>query len=378
MRLAAGLTTLGLLLVELALVPAEEARAAGCQDREVNACIAADTLWSHAGPQRFVGVGSAETVAAGQLGFGLVTSWTSHSVVFHLPSPAPSGSDSVAVNNQVTANFLFAYGVSDRLELDLALPFVLAQDGAGLDALSGSTSAPHATAFGDIRFGAAYALVPRRRHDVADTAHPPSTFGLVARFETSAPTGQDERFVGAPYATFVPSLSADYRRGRWSGGAELGARIRRASDIGTTVLGTQLYLAAGAAFDALRSHEDLPRNLLTVSAEIRALPVLTGQDESVPTATGIAYTSGGGAIVPAEWTLAARSAPVKGSDFAFQLGFGGALTTGDPITTPRFRFTLGVVFAPMKNDGDDDGVPDSDDHCPTRPGTAQDQGCPAT
>lgn len=144
------------------------------------------------------------------------------------------------------------------------------------------------------------------------------------------------------------------------------------------MLGPQLYLAAGAAFDALRTHEELPRNLLTISAEIRALPVLTGQDESVPTAAGIAYTSGGSAIVPAEWTLAARSAPVKGSDFAFQLGFSGALTTSDPITTPRFRFTLGVVFAPMKNDGDDDGVPDSDDHCPTRPGTAQDQGCPAT
>lgn len=375
MRLAAGLTTLGVLLVSLTL-PAE-ARA-DCNNRQVNACIDADALWPHAGPQRFVGVGSAETLGAHQLGFGLVTSWTSHSVTFHLPSPGPGGSDSVAVNNQVTANFLFAYGVSDRLELDLALPIVVAQDGDGTNALSGSTVSPNATALGDLRFGAAYAIVPHRRRDVTDPEHPPSAFGLVARFETTAPTGQDERFSGSPYATFVPSVSADYRRGRWSGGAELGARIRKPTDIGVTRLGSQIYLAGGVAYDLLRTHEELPRNLLTVSAEVRAMPTLTAQDESVPTATGVSYTSGGGIITPAEWTLAVRSAPIKGGDFSFQVGGGGSLpATNDAVTSPRFRFTLGLVYAPLQNDGDGDGVIDRDDHCPTRPGTAQDQGCPA-
>ena len=376
MRRAARLTTqlaVGLLVLGLGLCVGREARA-DCSNRQVNACIDADSLWPHAGPQRFIGVGSAETVASGQLGFGLVTSWSSHSVVFHLPSPAPGGSDSVAVDNQVTANFLFAYGVSDRLELDFAVPFVVAQNGAGTDALSGSADAPHATAVGDLRFGAAYALVKHRRHDYADTEHPTNPFGLVARFETTAPTGQDERFVGSPYATFIPSLAADYHRGRWTGGAELGARIRKPTDLGVTRLGTQIYLAAGVGYDLLRSHGELARNLLTVSAEVRALPIVTPADESVPTAAGVDYVSGGTIQVPFEATVAARSAPFAGSDFAFQLG--AMIAGSDAITTPRFRFVLGLVFAPMKNDGDDDGVPDSDDKCPTLPGSAQDQGCP--
>ncbi len=50
-------------------------------------CINDDTLWPHAGPAHFVAVGSTETVASGQLGFALVTSYLSRPIVLKVPSP---------------------------------------------------------------------------------------------------------------------------------------------------------------------------------------------------------------------------------------------------------------------------------------------------
>src|SRR5579859_6649420 len=62
-------------------------------------CIDSDTLWPHAGPAHFQAIGGSEIVAAGQLGFALVTSYLSRPIVLHLPSPGGSGSDAHAVDD---------------------------------------------------------------------------------------------------------------------------------------------------------------------------------------------------------------------------------------------------------------------------------------
>ena len=48
------------------------------------------------------------------------------------------------------------------------------------------------------------------------------------------------------------------------------------------------------------------------------------------------------------------------------------------ITVPRFRFVLGITYAPMQRDSDGDGVPDRIDRCPSQPGErgGQRPGCP--
>src|ERR1700722_2672434 len=60
--------------------------------RTISPCINDDTLWPHAGPAHFVAVGSTETVAAGQLGFGLANSYLSRPIVLQDPSPGGAGS----------------------------------------------------------------------------------------------------------------------------------------------------------------------------------------------------------------------------------------------------------------------------------------------
>ncbi len=350
--------------------------AADCQNPLVNPCIDANTFWPHAGPARFLSVGGTETVAQGRVSFGLITAYQSRPVVLHLPSPGPDGSDRTAVDNQVSSSFLFAYGLTRRLELDLVLPAVIFQDGSGVSPITGGDSLS-TTASGDMRFGAAYAIVPRERRD-------PHTNGallqgnwwsLTARFEMSAPTGDQGSFASERTGVYIPSVAADFRHGRWFAGAELGLRVRPVAELLGARIGTQMTAALGVGYDIL-DHE-----LLSVTAEARALPVLEEQATVSQTGSGLVSTPNGQFIAPAEWMLSVRSAPLLGGDLALQLGGGGwlPLSSTAPVTTPRFRFVLGLVFAPLGRDTDKDGVLDAQDRCPTEAGPSSSPagpGCP--
>ncbi|MGH7270511.1 MAG: transporter, partial [Polyangiaceae bacterium] len=278
-------------------------------------CINDDTLWPHAGPGRFVAIGSTETTARGQMAFGLVTTYLSRPIVLHLASPGGHGTDAYVVNDQVDTTFLWAYGVSDRLELDAALPLALGQGGSGLEPVTGGASLRD-TALRDLRFGFTYALVPHERN-----------WGLSARFEMSAPTGDRDQFAGERSGVYIPSMSADYGRGSWFAGGEIGARIRPTSELLGARVGTEVVTALGAGYDIL------PDELLTAMVEAWALPDLAAQ-------------ANGSVAVPAEWQLSVRTSPIRGGNLSLELGGGGPLEGGAPIRTPRFRFTFGVRWAP--------------------------------
>lgn len=358
------------------LMEERDARAQQCTNPLISTCINSESYWPHAGPQRFAAVGSAETVAQRQIGFGLVGSYLSRPIVINGPSPGGAGSDQFAIDNQVNANFLFAYGVTDRLQLDFGLPITLVQDGAGISPLTGGGSLRD-TAVRDLRFGFAYALVPRERTDLqkaADEGGPGKSFAVVTRFTTSAPIGDNSDFAGERTAVFAPSIAADYRLWRLFFGADVGGRIRPPTEFAGSRVGTQLTTAAGAGF------EILPRELLSVFLEGRAYINFAEQHTTQQSAFGITSRPNGETIIPAEWTLGVRSAPFVGGDVSFFGGGGGPLpiTTPGPITVPRFRFILGVTYAPMNRDSDGDGVPDRIDRCPTQAGerSGERPGCP--
>ena len=349
---------------------ARDAHATDCTGGPLTStCINDDTLWAHAGPSRFVSIGSTETVAPGHVGFGLLTTYLSRPIVLHVPSPGPNGSSQYAINDQVNGTFLWALGITKRLELDALLPITFGQGGTGVAPLTSTTTRLQDTAIRDMLFGFTYGLVPRDSGDPeAKTAKP---WSLAARIEVSAPTGDRDQFAGERSAVFIPSLAADYRRGRWFAGAEIGLRMRPVTQLLGARIGTQANVALGVGVDIL-SHE-----LLSAVVEARALPTFAEQAIVTMTQQGIVTTPGGSMLVPAEWMLSARTAPFSGSDLAIQLGGGGALPlAGDPqITTPRFRFALSIRYAPSTRDTDGDGVLDSDDRCPGRAGPAP-EGCP--
>ena len=64
--------------------------------------------------------------------------------------------------------------------------------------------------------------------------------------------------------------------------------------------------------------------------------------------TGMVSVPNGKTIAPAEWQLSARTAPLRNGDFTIQIGGGGGIPFGGDsvVTTPRFRFVLGIRWAP--------------------------------
>jgi OOP family OmpA-OmpF porin len=365
-----------LALVAPALTWGSKAEGKECSNPLINTCINSDTYWPTPGPMRFATVAGTETLAPGQVGFGLVASYQSRPVLVRVATPGPGGSDSYVVDDQVNGNFLFGYGVTDRLELDFALPVTLVESGAGVSPLTGGKSLAD-TAVRDLRFGFAYALVPRDRVDpvaASKEGGAGKAWSVTSRFTVSAPTGDSGEFAGERAAVFVPSLAADYRFGQVFFGAELGARIRPTAEFAGARVGTQLVTALGAGVDVLS------RERLSVMLEGRAYPTFAEQHDTQQSAFGITSTPNGKSITPAEWMLSVRTAPLLGGDLSFIAGGGGPIPfgSGGAITDPRFRFLLGAIFAPTARDTDGDGIADRNDACPDQKGPrgGEHPGCP--
>lgn len=288
----------------------------------------------------------------------------------------------MAVDNQLNGSFMFGYGVSDRLELDAIVPATFTQSGTGATTLTGATTGLSNSGVRDLRFGFAYALVPRRRVD--PTAYEsaevprPSVWALTGRLELAAPTGDTNGFGSDGHVVWAPSIAADYRRASWFGAAEVGARIRPTEELAGARIGSQAFVGLGLGYDVL-AHE-----LLAVAAEAYVLPTFSEQ-HTIETPTGqvgVVSVPNGQYIAPAEWMLSVRSAPLFGGDLQLQAGGGGSIpfSSEAPITNPRFRFALSVRYAPLGRDTDGDGVLDRDDKCPLVRGTKNNpagEGCPA-
>ncbi|MGK4002967.1 OmpA family protein [Sorangium sp. So ce1036] len=349
--LASGLFVAGLLPTP--------ARADECApDHGLSGCIDADNLWPHAGGGPFFAVGSTATTPSAKASFGLVTSYLSRPVGLRVASPDPEGTVVHLLDNMVDATFLWSLGLTDRLEVTVAAPVTLYQDGAGFSDVHGTDAELPRSVLRDARLGAALSIVPPPQRGPLDG------FSLAARLELGLPTGDGSVFASAGTATFAPSVAAAYQRGRLRLGAELGARLRGSSALASTEVGSQLLGALGAAVDVL------PDRWLTASAEAFALYTLAEQP------------AGDAALVPAEWILSATSAPLLAGDLSLSAGGGGALPLAGAgaLTAPRFRLNLALRYAPTGRDADADGVLDRDDRCPLvaedRDGFHDGDGCP--
>jgi hypothetical protein len=357
---------------------ASAATATSCGAPLVSTCIDDDNVWPHAGSSHFLTVGATNTLEAGQVGFGVVTSYLSRPLTLRAATPGPGGSIDDVIDNQVNSSFLWSYGVARRLELDVVLPVTFGQSGTGASPITGATSQTSLsrTAMRDMRFGLTYTFLARPPVDPAQ--HRADGFGLAGRFEMSAPTGDTGEFATNGTGVWAPGVAADYRYAQLLVGGEVGARIRPTQEFEGATIGSQAVVAVGASWDVLRN------DMLTLGGEAFALPTFAEQ-HAVDGGVGIhglASTPNGRYIAPAEWMLSARTAPIFGGAFEIQVAGGGPIPfSSDAVTNPRFRFSLSIRYAREWRDTDGDGVSDSEDKCPFVRGIADNpagRGCPSS
>ncbi|MEZ4313401.1 MAG: OmpA family protein [Polyangiaceae bacterium] len=336
------------------------ASAAECEETQgLTGCVDADNLWMSAGATPFFSLGPGLTTPAGKLSFGLGLTYLSRPVGIVVSSAGDEGTNVWAVDNALNATFLFALGVTDRLQLTAAAPVTLFQDGAGLYSVLGSDAALPRAGVRDVRFGLDYAFLAPPRTGSGDG------LSLLGRFQFALPTGEKDALSGSRTVTWVPSVLGEYRIGRATFGAEVGARVRGASTLAQAKVGTQVQASLGASVAIL------PK-LLIGNAEAFAL---VGVDEQPA-------GSSGGPPVPAEWMVSVSTAPFLGGDVSGSFGAGGPIPFSDPtpVTTPRIRLSLAIRYAPTGQDSDGDGVLDRDDQCPgaieDRDGFQDGDGCP--
>jgi OmpA-OmpF porin, OOP family len=324
------------ILLTIAICCAAARARADCAPASLlSTCIDADTFWPHAGPSTFTFVGGTDVTAPGRVGVGLVTSYLRRPIVLSAPSADPGGNEIDAVDHVVDSTFLWSYGVANRTEIFAALSTASYRTGTGVSALAAQTAhqMPH-TVLRDTRLGATYAFMPRAS----------GPFSAAARLAIAFPTGDETSFAGDRSIVGIPGVAFDFRHDRWLATAELGARIRRTSDLLGARVGSQIFVGLGAGVHVLTPE------ILSILVEAVALPTLTEQRRAIyaPDIGRNVEWSTGNALVPAEWTISVRSVPLPQSDFSVGLSGGGRLPlTGDPgVTTPVYRFSLAIRYAP--------------------------------
>jgi len=305
-------------------------------DPGLSTCIDADTFWPHAGPGYFSNVGGTAVTPRGAFGFGWITTYLARPIVLLVPSTQPSGTEVTAVTYRLDTTFLFSYGLTDRIEATLAVPVALYQTGTGISALTSQSSrAIDRTAMRDVRAGAAFALL---------VPPPRGGFGLASRLELALPTGDESSFNGDRTAVMLPSFAAEFRQAGLVVGGEIGARLRGTSDLFGTRVGSQLAFSLGMGGEILNE------NRLAVMLEAIILPTLVAQHELSPALQNQdrAVVGNRNALMPTEWLASLRTASLMSGDMAVSLGAGSSLgLTGESsVTSPSFRLTLGLRYAP--------------------------------
>ena len=339
----------------LAFVASHTAAAECANSLRLSTCINANTFWPHPGPAHFQSVGGTGTTASWEFSLGIVTSYSRKPIVLRAESSNPNSADVPVLDHVISSNFLWGLGLTDRLELTLAMPITLYQTGTGISSFTSSEPQQvPGSSLGDIRFGAAYSFLPQPNPPPPNDALA-NRFSLAARFEVATPTGDSDWFAGDRSAVLIPSVAAEYRAGRFFFGAEIGARLRKSANLAGARVGSQGLFAFGAGYDVL------PDNTLSVAIEAFGLPVLVGQESLSRDAYdgSIAVGKASSLLIPSEWMVTVRSVPTNGRSISFALSAGSALPLSESaMTAPAYRFVLGIRFVPQPEVSDQNAVLD--------------------
>jgi outer membrane protein OmpA-like peptidoglycan-associated protein len=256
------------------------------------------------------------------------------------PSCVAAGGETPVVRDLVQSEAALALGLFDVAQLGVVAPLVWSNVADDFDQPSRLDSG---AGLGDLRVDLDAALLH-------------GELAAALRLVSSLPTGDVERARGSSGATFTPSLVVRQRWDSVSLAASLGYRVQERA----RVLETQ--------------HDDSLDALLGFGVELSRALELRAEARGRFGTTSWVEALVGAAIVPAE-------------GFSVLAGLGGAVPpsdVGDGAAALRAylaaRYTFAGARAPVSDDVDHDGVPNSRDACAVLPedrdGVLDDDGCP--
>ena len=180
---------------------------------------------------------STDTLPAGRWEAGLVIDYANEPLVLI----DRAGNRRVElVDDQLTANVLGAIGITDGLEVGLALPVLLAQDGESFSQPGVPDASSAGFGVGDVRLMGKLVLLQQ------DTQESPGGFGLALALDLQLPTGADGEFQGEGFGV-LPRAIVDYA---FASGPKLsvqaGYRVRPKAVLLRTEVNDTVLLGAGA------------------------------------------------------------------------------------------------------------------------------------
>jgi OOP family OmpA-OmpF porin len=303
------------------------------------------------GPGNYLDVAGSDVTPHLQIGFGLDANYQHEPLLF---KDSETGEKSEAVSYQVTLDFLWALGIFDILQIGVALPVVVAQDGDGLAIIQeGETLST--TAIRDLRIQLKGRILGGGKGGIKSKG-----FGLAIALGMSVPTGDDENFAGDANVTAdAPVIIFDWRNDLVRVALNVGLRWRETSAVGVDFrLGHQLLYGLGLAVTPLKQR-------LLVIGEFEGMFGFEKLDDTLDR-------------VPMEARLGFGVAVDKKKDLSIVVG--GGMGFGNAPTVPVFRVIASIRYAPQNRDQDGDGILDKDDKCMTekedKDGFEDDDGCP--
>lgn len=248
------------------------------------------------------------------------------------------------VEHQVYAHLGASVVFWDRLRLGLNVPVLAYQTGEDVTVQGVGYEAPSGAALGDVRLGADVRLF--------GVYGGPATLAVGA--QVHIPTGSVDKYTSDGKARIVPRASLAGDIGIFTYAVKTGINVRLTDhDFANAPTGSEWFFGGAAGVRLLDKK-------LTIGPEVWA-------------STVIRDTSRGffkGATTPVEGILGAHY--LVANEWKIGAGVGPGMTRG--LGSPTLRTLVSIEWTPQPAepvqvvDTDGDGIPDSQDACPTEPG----------
>jgi outer membrane protein OmpA-like peptidoglycan-associated protein len=262
------------------------------------------------------------------------------------------------IPNRFDAHVLFAYGLHQRIDLGIDLPFTFAQQSNfGLMAAQGFPERISSGGIGDPRIVPRFFLLS------------PDEFLVGVAFipEYIVPLADGNSFLGdRGWGVFAPRLAIERPFGKLRLLGDVGFRFRKPTQFLNLYVGSEFVAGVGAVY-RVGDVGSLKR------VDLVAETVLSTQTSS-------AFTIARADSLKTPWEIMVGARARVYKQWGIQLGMGRGVTIQSGYGRDGFRFFVGLRYDFENLDSDGDGIPDDLDKCPNEredfDGFRDDDGCP--